>query len=117
VLFCFNSKFTNKINKITKIFVFLSDLNVILLIFFVNSLLKQQNTQLPAIKAVISHEILLLCRSMGWIKQQLKNSSSIIYQGRTGHSSNATLVAGAFTISHTKCQNNGLLEEFFNDYI
>jgi hypothetical protein len=40
-------------NKMTKIFVFLSVLNVILLIFLVNSLLKQQNTQLPAMKAVI----------------------------------------------------------------
>jgi hypothetical protein len=29
---------------------------VILLILFVNSLLKQQSTQLPAIEAVISHE-------------------------------------------------------------
>jgi hypothetical protein len=35
-------------------FVFLSVLYVILLIFFVNSLLKQQSTQLPAMKAVIS---------------------------------------------------------------
>jgi hypothetical protein len=40
--------------------VFLSVLYVILLIFFVKSLLKQQSTQLPAIKAVISHEILKL---------------------------------------------------------
>jgi hypothetical protein len=63
VLCCFNSEFTNKINKITdktntitKIFVFLSVLYVILLIFFVNSLLKQQGTQLPAMKTVISHE-------------------------------------------------------------
>jgi hypothetical protein len=63
VFCCFNSEFTrkinkitNKTNKITKLFVFLSVLYVILLIFFVNSLLKQQSTQLPAMKAVISHE-------------------------------------------------------------
>jgi hypothetical protein len=31
-------------------------LYVILLVFFVNLLLKQQSTQLPAMKAVISHE-------------------------------------------------------------
>jgi hypothetical protein len=63
VLCCLNSEFTNKINKITdktntitKIYVFLSVLYVILLIVFVNSLLKQQGTQLPAMKTVISHE-------------------------------------------------------------
>jgi hypothetical protein len=44
-----------------KIFAFLSVLYVILLIFFVNSLLKQQSTQLPAMKAVISHENFQLC--------------------------------------------------------
>jgi hypothetical protein len=63
-VFCgFNKEFTNKINKITnktnkitKIVVFLSVLYAILLIFFVNSLLKQQSTQLPAMKAGISHE-------------------------------------------------------------
>jgi hypothetical protein len=33
-------------------------------------------------------------------------------QGRTGHSSNAMLVAGVFTISHTKCLKKGLLKEF-----
>jgi hypothetical protein len=36
-----------------------------------------------------------------------------IVQGRTGHKSNATLVAGAFTISNTKCQKRGLLETFW----
>jgi hypothetical protein len=37
-----------------------------------------------------------------------QSSSIIVYiQGRTGHSSNATLVAGTFTIFHTKCQENG----------
>jgi hypothetical protein len=56
VLCCLNSEFTNKINKITKIFVFLLVLYVILLILFVNSLLKQQSTQLPAMKPVISRE-------------------------------------------------------------
>jgi hypothetical protein len=45
----------------TKIFAFLSVLYVILLIFLVNSLLKQQSTQLPAMKAVISYEHFLLC--------------------------------------------------------
>jgi hypothetical protein len=48
VLCYFNSEFTNKINKMTKIFAFLSVLYVVLLIFFVNSLLKQRSTQLPA---------------------------------------------------------------------
>jgi hypothetical protein len=68
VLCCFNSEFTKKINKITyktdkytNIFVILLVLFVILLIFFVNSLFKQQSTQLPAMKAVISHEIFQLC--------------------------------------------------------
>jgi hypothetical protein len=63
VLCCLNSEFKKKINKITnktnqmtKIFAFLSVLYVILLIFFVNSLLKQESTELPAMKAVISHE-------------------------------------------------------------
>jgi hypothetical protein len=62
VLCCFN-EFTKKINKIknktnvmAKICVFLSVLCVILSMFFVNSLLKQQSTQLPALKAVILHE-------------------------------------------------------------
>jgi hypothetical protein len=41
----------------TKIFAFLSVSYVILLIFVVNLLLKQQSTQLQAMKAVISHEI------------------------------------------------------------
>jgi hypothetical protein len=49
-------KSQKKNNKITKKFVFLSDLYVILFIFFVNALLKQQSTLLPAMKAVISHE-------------------------------------------------------------
>jgi hypothetical protein len=40
----------------TKKFVFLSVLYVILLFLFVNSLLKKQSTQLPAMKTVISHE-------------------------------------------------------------
>jgi hypothetical protein len=43
-------------DKNVNIFVILLVLFVILLIFFVNSLLKQQSTQLPAIKAVILHE-------------------------------------------------------------
>jgi hypothetical protein len=54
VLCCFNCHFTTQINKMSKIFEFLSVLYVILLIFFVNSLLKQQSTQLPAMKALIS---------------------------------------------------------------
>jgi hypothetical protein len=33
-------------------------------------------------------------------------------QRRTGHSSNAMLVAGTFTISKTKCLRRGLLKEF-----
>jgi hypothetical protein len=37
-------------------------------------------------------------------------------QGRTGHSSYAKLVAGAFTISHTKCQKRGLLKLFFGPF-
>jgi hypothetical protein len=45
----------------SKIIAFLSVLRVILLIFCVNLLLKQQSTQLPAMKAVISHENFLLC--------------------------------------------------------
>jgi hypothetical protein len=45
----------------TKLFAFLSVLYVILLILFVNLLLKQQSTQLSAMKAVISHEIFKLC--------------------------------------------------------
>jgi hypothetical protein len=40
---------------LTKIFAFLSVLYVVLLILFVNSLLKQQNTQLSSMKVVISH--------------------------------------------------------------
>jgi hypothetical protein len=67
VLCCFNSEFTKKINKITyktdkntNSFVILLFLFVILLILFVNSLLKQQITQLPAMKAVISHDFFLL---------------------------------------------------------
>jgi hypothetical protein len=63
VLCCFNSEFTKKINKITyktdkntNIFVILLVLFVIILIFFVNSLLKQKNSQLPAMRAVISRE-------------------------------------------------------------
>jgi energy-converting hydrogenase Eha subunit F len=70
VLCCFNSEFTNKINKITnktnkmtKIFAFLLVLYVILMILFVKSLLKQQRTQLPDMKAVISHENFWLCRA------------------------------------------------------
>jgi hypothetical protein len=60
VLCCFNSEFTKTIIKITyktdknaNIFVILL---VVFVIFFVKSLLKQQSTQLPAMKAVISHE-------------------------------------------------------------
>jgi hypothetical protein len=37
-------------------------------------------------------------------------------QGRTGHSGNASLVAVAFSISHTKCQKRGLLEEFWEPF-
>jgi uncharacterized membrane protein YukC len=55
------NKITYKTNKNANIFVILLVLFVILLIFFVHSLLKQQNTQLPAMKAVISHEIFYLC--------------------------------------------------------
>jgi hypothetical protein len=60
---CFNSEFTKKINNITyktdkntNIFVISLVLFVILLIFIVSLLLKLQITQLPALKAVISHE-------------------------------------------------------------
>jgi hypothetical protein len=35
----------------------------------------------------------------------------LVEQGRTGHSGNAMLVAGAFTISQTKCLKRGLLKE------
>jgi hypothetical protein len=35
------------------------------------------------------------------------------FQGRSGHSGNAKLVAGAFTISHTKCLNFGGFLDFF----
>jgi hypothetical protein len=42
--------------KNTNIFAILLVLFVILLILFVNSLLKQQSTQFPAMKAVISDE-------------------------------------------------------------
>jgi hypothetical protein len=53
VLCCFNSGFTQKINKTT----YKSDKNVnifvVLLVLFVNSLLKQQSIQLSAMKAVI----------------------------------------------------------------
>jgi hypothetical protein len=58
-----NCDFTKKINIITyktdknaNIFVILLGLFVFLMILFVNSLLKQPSTQLPAMKAVISHE-------------------------------------------------------------
>jgi hypothetical protein len=51
---------TQSINE-QKYFIFLSVLYVILMIFFVNSLLKQQSTQLPAMKAVNSHENFKLC--------------------------------------------------------
>jgi hypothetical protein len=37
-------------------------------------------------------------------------------QGRTGQRSNATLVARAFKISHTKCQKRGLLETFWGSF-
>jgi hypothetical protein len=39
----------------------------------------------------------------------------LFWQGRTGqgHSSNATLAAGAFLISYSKFQKRGLLEEFW----
>jgi hypothetical protein len=47
---------TYKTDKNTNIFVILLVSFVILLILFVNSLLKQQSTQLPAMKPVISHE-------------------------------------------------------------
>jgi hypothetical protein len=81
VLCCFNSEFTNKIKKITyktdkntNIFVILLVLFVILMILFVisllihccNSLLKQQSTQLPAMKVVISHENFELCSKIKW---------------------------------------------------
>jgi hypothetical protein len=56
VLCCFISENHKKTDKNTSIFVISLILFVILLILFVNSLLKQQNTQLPAMKAVISHE-------------------------------------------------------------
>jgi hypothetical protein len=64
VLCCLNSEFTNKINKITNKtnkttnkMVFFAVLHVILLIFFINSLmLKQQSTQLPAMNAVSTHD-------------------------------------------------------------
>jgi hypothetical protein len=45
----------------------------------------------------------------------LQIASSVMHatnQGRTGHSSIAMLVAGAFTISKTKCLKKGLLKEF-----
>jgi hypothetical protein len=38
-----------------------------------------------------------------------------IPKGRTGHSSNATLVAGSFTISHTKLRKEGPFQFFCMD--
>jgi hypothetical protein len=68
VLCCCNSDVTKKINKITykmdknaNNFVILLVLFVILLILFVNSLLKQESTELPAMKAVVSHKNFELC--------------------------------------------------------
>jgi hypothetical protein len=51
-----SNKITYKTDKNANIFVILMNLFVILSILFVNSLLKQQSKQLPAMKAVISHE-------------------------------------------------------------
>jgi DMSO/TMAO reductase YedYZ heme-binding membrane subunit len=48
------NKITYKTVKNTNIFAILSALFVSLLILFMNSSLKQQNTQLPAMQAVIS---------------------------------------------------------------
>jgi hypothetical protein len=50
------NKITCKTDKNANILVILLVLFVILLILFVNLLLKQQSSQLPAIKAVISHK-------------------------------------------------------------
>jgi hypothetical protein len=83
VICCFNSEFTKKINKITyktdkntNIFVILLVLFVIFLIFLVNSLLKQQSTQLPVMKAGISHEIFNCVR--------LKTGVALVYEDLTG---------------------------------
>jgi hypothetical protein len=45
---------------------------------------------------------------------RIRNDSVIIskVQGRTGHSSNAMLVVGVFTISHTKCLKRGFWRNF-----
>jgi hypothetical protein len=60
-----NRELTKKINEIT----YKTDKNtnilVILLDLFVNWLLKQQSTQFPAMKAVISHEKFWLCEFTG----------------------------------------------------
>jgi hypothetical protein len=39
-----------------------------------------------------------------------------VEKGRTGHSGNETLVAGAFTISHTKSKKRGFLEKFWGPF-
>jgi hypothetical protein len=38
--------------------------------------------------------------------------SHLEIQGQTGHNSNATLIAGAFKISHTKCQKGAFWRNF-----
>jgi hypothetical protein len=52
-----------------------------------------------------------------WTCEAFKSVSvPISQQERTGHRSNATLVAGVFTISYTNCQKRGLLETFWGPF-
>jgi hypothetical protein len=84
VLCGFKSELTKEINKITyktdkntNIFVILLVLFVILFILFVNSLFKQQITQLPAMKAVIYMKI-FNCEGKRWMQPPAEAPVSIL---------------------------------------
>jgi hypothetical protein len=70
---------------------------VILLIFFVNLLLKQQSTQLPHMKAVISHENFLLCRELVIVPNLSANFSTeelnTAQNGNSNSSSNQSFLS------------------------
>jgi hypothetical protein len=60
-----------------------------------------------------SHHSFLNLRKVKKINLKLSHSKKI---QPTDHSTNATLVAGAFTISHTKCQKRVFLEEVWGPF-
>jgi hypothetical protein len=58
-----------------------------------------------------------IARLFNYIFSGMEVFYKVMRQGRIGHSGNASLIAVAYSISHTQCQKRGFLEEFWGSFV